>query len=77
MPNKIDAVNSDLVKKLNIEINYLKTLLNMKRNGINTNDVHFNMAQLQEENNRLRINNVTVSEVEKLISDNREMKIEI
>lgn len=44
MPNKIDAVNSDLVKKLNIEINYLKTLLNMKRNGINTNDVHFNMA---------------------------------
>lgn len=76
-PNSVNALSSDLLKKLTSEINYLKSLLNMKRTGVHANDVHFKMIKLQEENERLKQNFVSVNEVEKLISDNRQMKLEI
>lgn len=49
----------------------------MKRNGINPSDLHFKMMKLQEENERLRFQAVSVSDVEKLIAENRSMKLEI
>jgi hypothetical protein len=43
----------------------------MKRAGVNANDFHYKMMKLQEENDRLRTNTVSINEVEKLVQENR------
>lgn len=58
----------------------MKDLLKMKRkNGLTggVQDVHTKLIHLQQENDRLRQNFVSISEVEKLISENKLMKQEL
>lgn len=53
--NSIDAVDAELVKKLQNEIKYLREILNIRRKGTSTvNEVHNKLLLLQEENDRLR-----------------------
>ncbi|CAD8103063.1 unnamed protein product [Paramecium sonneborni] len=76
-PNKFNANDQVLVNKLIKEIDYLKSLLNMKRNGLNQNDLHFKLMKMQEENERLREIQLSNDEIEKIIQENRKMKEEI
>ncbi|CAD8085756.1 unnamed protein product [Paramecium primaurelia] len=75
--NSINATDQELVNKLLKEIDYLKQLLNMKRKGLNSNDIHFKLMKIQEENERLRQANLSVNEVEKLMQENRKMREEL
>lgn len=78
--NEISATDDALINKLQQEINYLKDLLKMKRkNGLTggVQDIHTKMITLQQENERLRQNFVSIDEVEKLISENKSMKMEL
>ncbi|CAK93845.1 unnamed protein product (macronuclear) [Paramecium tetraurelia] len=76
-PNKFNANDQVLVNKLVKEIDYLKSLLNMKRSGLNQNDLHFKLMKMQEENERLREGQLSNDEVEKIIQENRKMKEEL
>ncbi|KAL4438950.1 hypothetical protein ABPG74_016670 [Tetrahymena malaccensis] len=76
-PNEINASDFQIVQKLQREINYLKDLLHMKKKGINPNDIHQRLLKLQEENERLKKTHISINEVEKLIQENRQMKLEI
>ncbi|KAM3129091.1 hypothetical protein pb186bvf_018803 [Paramecium bursaria] len=76
-PNTMNATDQQLVNKLMKEIDYLKSLLNMKRNGINSTDLHFKLMKMQEENERLRQTVMSVQDVEKLMKENRIMKEEL
>ncbi|CAD8106247.1 unnamed protein product [Paramecium sonneborni] len=76
-PNKFNANDQVLVNKLIKEIDYLKSLLNMKRSGLNQNDLHFKLMKIQEENERLREIQLSNDDVEKIIQENRKMKEEI
>jgi hypothetical protein len=58
--NKISATDSGLITKLMSEIEYLKSMLNMKRKGLNANDVHFKLMKIQEENERLKKETITI-----------------
>jgi hypothetical protein len=49
----------------------------MKKRGINANDIHMKLMKLQEENEKLKSQSMNVAEIEKLIKENREMKLEI
>ena len=49
----------------------------MKKRGINANDIHMKLMKLQEENEKLKSQSMNVGEIEKLIKENREMKLEI
>lgn len=50
-----------------------------RKNGLTggVQDVHTKLIHLQQENDRLRQNFVSISEVEKLISENKLMKQEL
>ena len=52
-------------------------MLNMKRRGLNAQDVHFKLMKVQEENSRLKKDFVSVNQVEGLIQENRSMKVEL
>lgn len=56
---------------------YLKELLNLKRKGLNSHDIHVKLMALQEENERLKKGSVAITEVERLVEENRKMKMEI
>jgi len=56
----------------------LKEILNIRRKGTSAiNQVHNKLLILQEENDRLRNAHFSVSEVEKLMEENRSMKMEL
>ena len=76
-PVEFNGMNADMVLKLQKEVIYLKELLNLKRKGLNSHDIHIKLVSLQEENERLKKNNVPINEVEKLLDENRKMKVEI
>lgn len=40
------ATDQELYKKLIREIDYLKNMLNLKRKGLNANDIHFKMLKM-------------------------------
>jgi hypothetical protein len=50
-----------------------------RKNGLTggVQDIHTKMITLQQENERLRQNFVSIDEVEKLISENKSMKMEL
>jgi len=76
--NKIEAQDAELVQKLQKEIKYLKEILNIRRKGTSAiNQVHNKLLILQEENDRLRNAHFSVSEVERLMEENRNMKMEL
>lgn len=49
----------------------------MKKKGVNPFDVHSRLLKLQDENERLKKTHISIIEVEKLITENRQMKMEI
>jgi len=75
--NKISAVDNDLVEKLQKEIKYLKDILNIRRKGTAVHEVHNKLLMLQEENDRLRKDHVSVQEVENLMEENQKMKLQL
>ena len=78
--NEISATDDALINTLQKEINYLKDLLKMKmKTGLSggIQDIHSKLLHLQQENDRLRLNFVSVAEVEKLIFENKSMKMEL
>jgi len=76
--NKIEAVDAELVAKLQREIKYLKEILNIRRKGTSAvNQVNNKLLILQEENERLRQSHLSVNEVEKLMEENKVIRIEL
>lgn len=55
----------------------MKELLNMRRKGLSQEDTHNRLLKLQEENERLKKTHIAINEVENLIKENRQMKIEL
>jgi len=49
----------------------------MRKLGVNPFDVHSRLLKLQAENDRLKKTHISLNEVEKIIQENRQMKIEI
>jgi regulator of replication initiation timing len=49
----------------------------MKRKGMSPDDIHNKLMQLQHENEQLKKTSVSMEDVEKLIEENRKMKLEI
>lgn len=49
----------------------------MKRKGMSADDIHSKLMSLQEENEKLKKTSVSIEDVEKLIEENRKMKLEI
>ncbi len=74
-PVEFNGMNAEMVLKLQKEVLYLKELLNLKRKGLNAQDIHAKLVALQEENERLKKTHVSLAEVEKLIEENRRMKM--
>eukprot|EP00347_Sterkiella_histriomuscorum_P010280 403376907 len=74
--NEINAQDDALVCKLQKEISYLKELLKMRRKGDQVN-IQQQVYQLKEENERLRAIAMSVSDVEKLKQENKEMRIHL
>jgi regulator of replication initiation timing len=44
---------------------------------MNPDDIHIKLVSLQEENEKLKKTSVSMQDVEKLIEENRKMKLEI
>lgn len=55
----------------------MKELLNLKRKGMSPDDIHTKLLNLQEENEKLKKTSVSMADVERLIEENRQMKMEI
>ena len=56
----------------------MKEILNIRRKGTSAvNQVHNKLLILQEENDRLRQHKVSVHEVEKLMEENKLLKMEL
>jgi len=56
----------------------LKEILNIRRKGTSAiNQVHNKLLILQEENDRLRNAHFSVQEVERLMEENRQMRMEL
>jgi len=57
---------------------YLREILNIRRKGTSgVNEVHQKLLILQQENERLRQQHVSIEEVERLIEENKRMKMEL
>ena len=49
----------------------------MKRKGMSPDDIHNKLLHLQQENEQLKKTSVSIDDVEKLLEENRKMKMEI
>ena len=76
--NEVSALNDQLVLKLQREIQHLKGLLNLKRNG-GIKELQDQLISLKEENKKLKkiTSNITIEEVEKLKQENKRLRIEL
>jgi Kinesin motor domain len=76
--NEISALNNNLVVKLQREIQHLKGLLKLKKNG-GIQELQQQLIDLKEENKKLKLinSNITVEEVEKLKQENKRLRIEL
>ncbi|CDW74044.1 kinesin motor domain containing protein [Stylonychia lemnae] len=74
--NEINAQDDALIQKLQKEIQHLKDLLQMRRKGDQVN-IHQQIYQLKEENERLRAMAMTVADVEQLKQENKEMRLHL
>lgn len=60
------------------KVEYLREILSIRRKGTSSiGEVHNKLLLLKEENERLRQNQVTVTEVEKLLDENKKLKQEL
>ena len=76
--NEISATNNQLITKLQREIQHLKTLLNLKRNG-GIQELEQKIWVLTEENQKLKNfkSAPSVEEVENLKEENKRLRIEL
>ena len=74
--NEINAQDDALVHKLQKEIVYLKELLQMRRKG-DAKNIQQQLLILKEENERLRTIAMSVTDVEQLKQENKEMRIHL
>ena len=76
--NEISATSDKLVSRLQREILYLKSLLDMRRRG-GMEQIHHELSSLKEENHRLRslTGALSLSEVENLRNENKQLRLEL
>ncbi len=74
--NEMSAADDAYIQKLQKEVQHLKEILNLKRNGGAT-DVHQQLLYLKEENAKLKQMAGKVSEVERLKQENKIMRLEL
>lgn len=74
--NEMSATDDAYIQKLQKEVQHLKEILNLKRNG-GTNDIHQQLLHLKEENAKLKQIAGNVNEVERLKQENKIMRIEL
>ena len=76
--NEISANNNQLITKLQREIQHLKNLLNLKRNG-GLHELEQKIWTLTQENQKLKTTRVssTVAEVESLKQENKQLRLEL
>lgn len=76
-PNEILAADQDLIKKLTDEINNLKQILSIRKKRGNFGEVENQFIRLKEENEKLKQNFLSSEEIEKLMYENRVLKLEL
>ena len=76
--NEVSATSDKLVSKLQREVQYLKSLLDMRRKG-GMEQIHQELWSLREENEKLRsiAGGVSVTEVERLRNENKLLRVEL
>ena len=83
-PNEISGTDNNLINKLTSEINSLKEILNLRRKRGNITNVEDQLLKLKQENELLKQNNILYStenkgnyDIEKLIQENKILKLEL
>lgn len=76
-PNEILAADQGLIKKLTEEINNLKQILSLRKRRGNYGDIENQFVKLKEENERLKMTSNKNEDVEKLIYENKLLKVEL
>jgi len=74
--NEIGFSDNAVIRKLQQELHYLKDLLQLKRKG-GSGDLHRQLLNLMEENDRLRAANNEWAQIESLKKENEAMKNEL
>ena len=76
--NEISATSDKMVARLQREIGYLKSLLDIRRRG-GMEQIHHELTSLKEENHKLRslTSGLSLSEVETLRSENKHLRIQL
>ena len=76
-PNEIQASDQGLIKKLTDEINNLKEILSLRKRRGNYGDIENQFVKLKEENEKLKHSTNNTEDVEKLIYENKVLKVEL
>lgn len=76
-PNEIQAADQGLIKKLTDEINNLKQILSLRKRRGNYGDIENQFVKLKEENEKLKQFSNNNQDVEKLIYENKILKVEL
>jgi hypothetical protein len=76
--NEISATSDKMVSRLQREIGYLKSLLDIRRRG-GMEQIHHELTSLKEENHKLRslTSGLSLSEVEKLRLENKQLRLQL
>lgn len=74
--NEFSAKDDALIHKLQGEINYLKELLQLKKKG-KQDEIANQLYSLKQENQRLKSIAMTNQEIENMMKENREMKMQL
>jgi hypothetical protein len=79
-PNEVMAYDENLINKLTKEINELKSILAIRKKRGNYGEFEDQLVKLKEENEKLKkyvMANLTKENIEKLISENKILKLEL
>jgi regulator of replication initiation timing len=76
-PNQIVANDVNLVQKLTMEINNLKHILSLRKKRGNFGDIESELLKLKSENDKLKQIAINKDGVEKLLSENKLLKLEL
>jgi hypothetical protein len=79
-PNEIVAYDADVINKLTKEINSLKEILSIRKKRGTFGEIEDQFTKLKEENERLKnyvMANMTDENIEKLLSENKYLKLEL
>ncbi len=79
-PNEVMAYDENLINKLTKEINELKSILAIRKKRGNYGEFEDQLLKLKEENEKLKkyvMANLTKENIEKLISENKILKLEL